>query len=162
MTPDQGTVVLLRSLAIDPCIVRKLRLRSRLLRWARCKAILKSHAHPEMPFCRFRMARMARPALNHQRARIALVAQRWPTSSLRSSASLLASPSPQDSSLQVLLCRRHALPDTNVTVCSDRAGDHGAALYHSIAVPGPKLASRGRTFPVHPAASRCWPGQHLD
>ena len=70
MTPDQGTVVLLRSLAIDPCIVRKLRLRSRLLRWARCKAILKSHAHPEMPFCRFRMARMARPALNHQRTRI--------------------------------------------------------------------------------------------
>ena len=68
---------------------------------------------------------------------------------------LLASPSPQDSSLQVLLCRRHAEPDTNVTVCSDRAGDHGAAFYHSIAVPGPKLASRGRTFPVHPAASRC-------
>ena len=68
---------------------------------------------------------------------------------------LLASPSPQDSSLQVLHCQRHALPDTNVTVCSDRAGDHGAALYHSIAVPGPKLASRGRTFPVHPAASRC-------
>ena len=68
---------------------------------------------------------------------------------------LLASPSPQDSSLQVLLCRWHAEPDTNVTVCSDRAGDHGAAFYHSIAVPGPKLASRGRTFPVHPAASRC-------
>ena len=68
MTPDQGTVVLLRSLAIDPCIVRKLRLGSRLLRWARCKAVLKSHAHPEMPFCRFRMTRMARPALNHQRA----------------------------------------------------------------------------------------------
>ena len=61
-------------------------LRSRLLRWARCKAVLKSHAHPEMPFCRFRMTRMARPALNHQRARIALLAQRWPTSSLRSSA----------------------------------------------------------------------------
>ena len=132
MIPDQGTVVLLRWLAIDPCIVRKLRLGSRLLRWARCKAVLKSHAHPEMPFCRFRMARMARPALNHQRARIALVAQRWPTSSLRSSATLaaLASPSPQDSSLQVLLCRRHALPDTNVTVCSDRAGDHGLSLIH--------------------------------
>ena len=59
---------------------------------------------------------------------------------------LLASPSPQDSSLQVLHCQRHALPDTNVTVCSDRAGDHGAALYHSIAVPGPKLASRGQAW----------------
>ena len=97
-----------------------------------------------MPFCRLILARMARPALNHQRARIALVAQRWPTSSLSEELSyLLASPSPQDSSLQVLLCRRHAEPDTNVTVCSDRAGDHGAALYHSIAVPGPKLASCG-------------------
>ena len=66
---------------------------------------------------------------------------------------LLASPSPQDSSLQVTHCQRHALPDTNVTVCSDRAGDHGAALYHGIAVAGPKLASRGRTFPVHPAGA---------
>ena len=35
---------------------------------------------------------------------------------------LLASPSPQDSSLQVLLCRRHAQPDTNVTVCSPPIG----------------------------------------
>ena len=122
MTPDQGTVVLLRSLAIDPCIVRKLRLRSRLLRWARCKAILKSHAHPEMPFCRFRMARMARPALNHQRARIALVAQRWPTSSLRSSATCW-----RRRRRRILPCRSHIVSGTLCQTPTERFAPIGQA-----------------------------------
>ena len=60
----------------------------------------------------------------------------------------------KDSSLQIIHWRRHAVPDTNVSACSDRAGDYGTALVHRIAVPGPKLASRGRGFPVHPAGPR--------
>ena len=59
----------------------------------------------------------------------------------------------QDCPLEVIHCRRHAVPGNIESVCPERAGDYGAGLRDSIAELGPKAASRGRTFPVHPACS---------
>ena len=62
-----------------------------------------------------------------------------------------ASSSTQNSSPANVLSRAHALPENIDRVCPQRSGDYGARLLYGIAVLGPKRASRGRCFPVHPA-----------
>ena len=49
----------------------------------------------------------------------------------------------QDCPLEVIHCRRHAVPGNIESVCPERAGDYGAGLRDIIAELGPKGASRG-------------------
>ena len=70
-----------------------------------------------------------------------------------------ASSSTQNSSPANVLSRAHALPENIDRVCPQRSGDYGARLLYSIAVLGPKGASRGRCFPVHPAGPRSCQGR---
>ena len=50
----------------------------------------------------------------------------------------------QDSSLQIIHWRRHAVPDTNVSACSDRAGDYVVLVVKVDMPPDAEQGTDGR------------------